>query len=61
MVDVGALKVFRVRGRYYSIMESDKCNGAPSGVGKQFLSEIPSDPDAFEGSLTHPYSSAEYR
>lgn len=43
-----ALKVFRVRGRYYSVLE--RRNGAPSGVGKEFVAEIPSDPDAFEGS-----------
>lgn len=57
MDDIGALMVFRVRGRYYSIFDSDIVNCVPSDVGKRFMGEIPSDPDAFEGSLARPYSS----
>lgn len=57
MDDIGALMVFRVRGRYYSIFDSDTVNCVPSGIGKRFMSEIPLDPDAFEGSLTHLCSS----
>ncbi|KAL0635162.1 hypothetical protein Q9L58_005887 [Maublancomyces gigas] len=48
MDDIGALTVFRVRGRYYSIFDSDIVNCVPSGLGKRFMGEIPSDPDAFE-------------
>lgn len=57
MQDVGAITVFRVRGRYYAIFDSDHVNCVPSGAGKRFASEIPSDPEAFEGWLTHPHSS----
>lgn len=47
-MQTASLKVFRVRGRYYSLFE--RRNGSPSGVGKEFVAEIPSDPGAFEGS-----------
>lgn len=44
-----ALKVFRVHSRYYSILD-ESGNGFPSGVGKEFIAQIPSDPAAFQGS-----------
>lgn len=48
-MDSEALKVFRVRSRYYSVFDATG-NGFPSGVGKEFIAQIPSDPAAFQGS-----------
>lgn len=41
------LRVYRVRRIYYPIFV---CYGAyPSGLGKDIVNEIPSDPEAFKG------------
>lgn len=47
-----ALRVYRVRGRYYCIREY--FSGNPTGVGRQVVDEIPDDPGEFESNPPHP-------
>lgn len=49
IVNIAALKIYRVGGQYYSLLE--KSNGEPTGLGKNLIDEVPTNIEEFEGNL----------
>lgn len=46
-MDITAMEVYRVGGKYYSTLVND--NGGHTILGKQLIDAIPEDPDTFQG------------
>lgn len=46
-MDISALQVYRIGGKFYSILVKE--NGGPFVLGKQLVNEVPADPADFQG------------